>query len=60
MRAMEKLREKYAQATDRRTRRAIAEEVQPLPEVVTHVPLGEWYGVGAVRTQRHQDGATRR
>ena len=31
-------------------KKAIAEETQRRAlQVVTHVPLGEWYGVGAVR-----------
>ena len=48
---MEKLRDKYVKAVTAAEKKAVAEEVQRYAlQVVTHVPLGEWYGVGAVRT----------
>src|SRR5262249_34002657 len=47
---MEKLRDAYAHASDPAKRKAIAEEVQKYNlEIVTHVWLGEWFGVSAVR-----------
>jgi peptide/nickel transport system substrate-binding protein len=47
---MEKLRDKFVRATTPAEKKAVAEEVQTYAmQIVTHVPLGEWYGVGAVR-----------
>jgi peptide/nickel transport system substrate-binding protein len=48
--AMEKLRDAYARANDPAERQRIAVQAQVLnTQVVTHIPLGEWYAVGAVR-----------
>jgi peptide/nickel transport system substrate-binding protein len=48
---MEKLRSKYASAVTEAEKKAVAEEVQRYAmQIVTHVPLGEWYGVSAVRS----------
>jgi len=48
--ALEKLRDKFVKATTEAEKKAVAEEVQRhAMKVVTHVPLGEWYGVQAVR-----------
>ena len=48
---MEKLRDKYVKATTDAEKKAVAEEVQRYAlQIVTHVPLGEWFGVGAVRS----------
>jgi peptide/nickel transport system substrate-binding protein len=48
--AMEKLRDKFALATTEAEKKAVAEEVQRhAMQIVTHVPLGEWFGVSAVR-----------
>jgi peptide/nickel transport system substrate-binding protein len=48
---IEKLRDKYARATDAEQRKKIAEEVQIYnTKVVTHIPLGEWFALGAVRS----------
>ena len=48
---MEKLRDKYVKAETAAEKKAVAEEVQRYAlQVVTHVPLGEWFGIGAVRT----------
>ena len=48
--AMEKVRDDYARATTAADKRRIAEAAQVLnTKVVTHIPLGEWYGVAAVR-----------
>src|SRR5262249_15776262 len=45
-----KVRDAYARATDPAEKKRIATEAQVLnTKVVTHIPLGEWYGVGAVR-----------
>lgn len=47
---MEKLRDNYVRAESRDEKRRIAEEVQIYnTKVVTHIPLGEWFRVGAVR-----------
>jgi peptide/nickel transport system substrate-binding protein len=47
---MEKLRDKFALASTEAEKKAVAEEVQRRAmEIVTHVPLGEWFGVSAVR-----------
>lgn len=47
---MESLRDAYARATDAAEKRKIATEAQVLnTRVVTHIPLGEWYRVRAVR-----------
>jgi peptide/nickel transport system substrate-binding protein len=47
---LEKLRDKYVFATTDAEKKAVAEEVQRhAMQVVTHVPLGEWHVVGAVR-----------
>jgi peptide/nickel transport system substrate-binding protein len=47
---MEKLRDAFVAATTPEERKAAAEAVQKhAMEVVTHVPLGEWTGVWAVR-----------
>ena len=47
---IEKLRDAYARASDPAEKKRIAEETQVLnTEVVTHIPLGEWYNVSAVR-----------
>jgi peptide/nickel transport system substrate-binding protein len=47
---MERVRDAYARATDAAEKRRIATEAQVLnTRVVTHIPLGEWYSVGAVR-----------
>ena len=48
---MEKLRDNYVRAGSPDEKRRIAEEVQIYnTKVVTHIPLGEWFRVGAVRT----------
>lgn len=48
--AMEKLRDKYVKAATDAEKKAVAEEAQRHAlQIVTHVPLGEWFGVGAVR-----------
>jgi peptide/nickel transport system substrate-binding protein len=47
---MEKLRDKFVQASTDTEKKAVAEEVQRYAmQIVTHVPLGEWFGVSAVR-----------
>ena len=47
---MEQLRDKFALATTQAEKKAVAEEVQRhAMQIVTHVPLGEWFGVSAVR-----------
>ena len=47
---MEKLRDAYALAATPEERKKAAEEVQRhFAAIVTHVPLGEWFGVSAVR-----------
>jgi peptide/nickel transport system substrate-binding protein len=48
---MEKLRDKFTRAATQAEKKAIAEETQRYAlQIVTHVPLGEWYGVSAVRS----------
>jgi peptide/nickel transport system substrate-binding protein len=48
---LEKLRDAFVQATTPEDRKKVADAVQVRAlEVVTHVPLGEWYGLGAVRS----------
>ena len=48
---MERLRDQYARATDAAVQKKIAREVQILnTRIVTHIPLGEWYVVAAVRS----------
>jgi peptide/nickel transport system substrate-binding protein len=52
---MEKLRDDFARETDPAKQKAIAEQVQVRQgEVVTHVPLGQWY-LGAVM-RKNVDG----
>jgi peptide/nickel transport system substrate-binding protein len=47
---MEKLRDAYVQASTPEGKKKAAEEVQRrFVEIVTHVHLGEWRGVSAVR-----------
>jgi peptide/nickel transport system substrate-binding protein len=47
---METLRDAYARATGPAQQKRIAEEVQIYnTRVVTHIPLGEWFGLSAVR-----------
>jgi peptide/nickel transport system substrate-binding protein len=47
---MEKLRDKFVRAITPAEKKAVAEEVQTYAmQIVTHVPLGEWFDVGAVR-----------
>jgi len=47
---MEKLRDKFVSATTEDEKKAVAAEVQRYAmQIVTHVPLGEWYAVSAVR-----------
>jgi peptide/nickel transport system substrate-binding protein len=47
---IEKLRDAYVRAATLEEKKAVVEQVQRrVGEVVTHVPLGEWYGVSAVR-----------
>jgi peptide/nickel transport system substrate-binding protein len=48
---MEKLRDKFVKATTDAEKKAAAEEVQRYAmQIVTHVPLGEWFGAQAVRS----------
>ena len=48
--AIEKVRDAYARASAPEEKKRIATEAQVLnTQVVTHIPLGEWYQVGAVR-----------
>jgi len=48
---LEKLRDEFVQATTPEARKKAAEAVQTYAmQVVTHVPLGEWYGLAAVRS----------
>ncbi len=48
---MEKLRDKFVRATTPAEKKAVAEEVQTYAmQIVTHVPLGEWFEVRAVRS----------
>jgi peptide/nickel transport system substrate-binding protein len=47
---LEKLRDKFVQAETPQDKKAAADAVQTYAaQVVTHVPLGEWFAVGAVR-----------
>ena len=47
---IEKLRDKFVHATTEAEKKAAAEEVQARAmKVVTHIPLGEWYALGAAR-----------
>ncbi|HTR87014.1 MAG TPA: ABC transporter substrate-binding protein [Reyranella sp.] len=47
---MEKLRDQFVQATTPEEKKKVAEQVQRYAmQIVTHVPLGEWFGVWAVR-----------
>lgn len=49
--SMETVRAAYARATSPAEKRQIAERAQVLnTTVVTHIPLGEWYSVSAVRS----------
>ena len=48
---IEKLRDAYIKAVTLDEKKAIVEQVQKrMVEVVTHIPLGEWYVVSAVRS----------
>jgi peptide/nickel transport system substrate-binding protein len=48
---MEKLRDKYVQAATLAERKAVVDEIQRhQANIVTHVHLGEWFGVSAVRS----------
>jgi len=48
---IEKLRDAYVKAATLEEKRAVVEQVQRrVAEVVTHVPLGEWFVVSAVRS----------
>ena len=48
--AMEKLRDKFVKAETPAEKKAVAEEVQRhAMQIVTHVPLGEWFGASVVR-----------
>jgi peptide/nickel transport system substrate-binding protein len=48
---IEKLRDAYVRTATLEEKKAVVEQVQRrLVEVVTHVPLGEWYGVSGVRS----------
>lgn len=48
---MEKMRDKFTLATTEAEKKAVAEEVQRYAmQIVTHVPLGEWYNASAVRS----------
>jgi peptide/nickel transport system substrate-binding protein len=48
---IEKLRDAYIKAVTKDEKMAIVEQVQKrMTEVVTHIPLGEWYVVSAVRS----------
>jgi len=47
---IEKLRDRYVQASTLEEKKVVVDEVQKrMTEVVTHIPLGEWYVVSAVR-----------
>ncbi|MDP2333608.1 MAG: ABC transporter substrate-binding protein [Reyranella sp.] len=47
---MEKLRDKFVKAASDAEKKSVAEEAQRHAlQIVTHVPLGEWFGVAAVR-----------
>ncbi|MFZ5782183.1 MAG: ABC transporter substrate-binding protein [Pseudomonadota bacterium] len=48
---VERLRDKFIAASTEAEKKAVAEEVQRRAmDVVTHVPLGEWFGASAVRS----------
>ncbi len=48
---LEKLRDKFVAASTDAEKKAVAEEVQRYAmQIVTHVPLGEWRGAAAVRS----------
>jgi len=48
---MEKLRDKFVRASTPAEKKAVAEEVQTYAmQIVTHIPLGEWFAVSAVRS----------
>jgi peptide/nickel transport system substrate-binding protein len=48
---MEAVRAAYARATSLAEKKQVAERAQVLnTTVVTHIPLGEWYAVSAVRS----------
>jgi len=47
---MEKLRDEFVKASSDAEKKAVAEKVQRYAmQIVTHVPLGEWFSVSAVR-----------
>jgi peptide/nickel transport system substrate-binding protein len=47
---MEKLRDDFARETDPARQKAIAEQVQVRAfEIMTHIPLGQWYQPAAIR-----------
>jgi peptide/nickel transport system substrate-binding protein len=47
---MEKLRDDFSRETDPAKQKAIAEQVQMRAfEIMTHIPLGQWYQPGAIR-----------
>ena len=49
--AIEKLRDAYVKAATLEEKKAVVEQVQRrVAEAVTHIPLGEWYVVSAVRS----------
>jgi peptide/nickel transport system substrate-binding protein len=51
---LEKLRDDYVRANTLEEKRAAADAVQTYAmQVVTHVPLGEWFSVGAARDDVH-------
>lgn len=48
---IEELRDRYVRAATLAEKKQVVEEVQRrVVEVVTHIPLGEWFGVSAVRS----------
>ena len=48
---MEKLRDQFVKASTEAEKKAVAEQVQRYAmQIVTHVPLGEWFGAAAVRS----------
>ena len=50
---MEKLRDQFARETDPAKQKAIAEAVQVRDtQVVTHIPLGQWYSALADAQER--------
>ena len=47
---MERLRDRFAEASDEAERRAIAEAVQARGRAITtHIPLGQWHSLQAAR-----------